>query len=82
MNLEGLKKSMKRQEGQRSVKKYIVLFILLVIPLYRATGQVMRRSRGGDIIFRITSRTMLLFQITLLPEEVPRVSTIREDIRR
>ena len=31
MNLEGLKKSMKRQEGQRSVKKYIVLFILLVI---------------------------------------------------
>ena len=31
MNLEGLKKSMKQQEGQRSVKKYIVLFILLVI---------------------------------------------------
>ena len=30
MNLEGLKKSMKQQEGQRSVKKYIVLFILLV----------------------------------------------------
>lgn len=28
MNLEGLKKSMKQQEGQRSVKKYIVLFIL------------------------------------------------------
>ena len=31
MNLEGLKKSMKRQEGQRSVKKYIVLFILLAV---------------------------------------------------
>lgn len=31
MNLEGLKKSMKQQEGQRSVKKYIVLFILLVL---------------------------------------------------
>ena len=31
MNLEGLKKSMKHQEGQRSVKKYIVLFILLVL---------------------------------------------------
>ena len=31
MNLEGLKKSMKQQEGQRLVKKYIVLFILLVL---------------------------------------------------
>ena len=31
MNLEGLKKSMKQQEGQRSVKNYIVLFILLVL---------------------------------------------------
>ena len=31
MNLEGLKKSMKHQEGQSSVKKYIVLFILLVL---------------------------------------------------
>ena len=27
MNLEGLKKSMKQQEGQRSVKKYIVIYI-------------------------------------------------------